>query len=361
MARVIKKIQKFKSSAMDSAAVLDVFERIVGTKQEKMAIDIVYPKYIKYKTHIRRYFDLLKSLSKNASEGPLKTSISAFVSEFDKNWDNFDSQFGYSEAEISFNMCDYTKLTEKQITVFATNYYHLKESDLIKHMLFTCQYLMPYRKKINDKDLTLLTSAGSLFTPFKAIPELNFKFLYYALGADNQPILMKMLAQFTKATFGIYELYMSPDYDLSDIIDYFTKQIKEAKKRIPRCNEAFDEIMKHIDLLRDNFSMYYAKYKMSGNGTIILEEFVQDVIKKTDKGSPSIMLQFKTIVETFKKEMASNPKMRGNKNATDLFGELDKSFKADEALASDSKVSDDLISLDTDTMLSKITAEVSID
>jgi hypothetical protein len=112
--------------------------------------------------------------------------------------------------------------------------------------------------------------------------------------------------------------------------------IEEVKKAIPRCDQAFQKIIDSISLLKGNFSNYYKDFTISGNPTIIMENFVLDVSKNT-KSSPTVMAQFRKIISHYRKlasQHASNPKLQS------LFSQVDANFKELEKCESSDSSSD---------------------
>ena len=110
--------------------------------------------------------------------------------------------------------------------------------------------------------------------------------------------------------------------------------LDDVKKHIPRCDEAFDKIRESVGLLKGNFGGYYKDYVASNNPTIIMENFVLDVSKKTES-SPKVTGQFRRIISHYRKlasQQAQHPKLRT------LFEQVDKNFSA---LEKESRVADE--------------------
>lgn len=102
----------------------------------------------------------------------------------------------------------------------------------------------------------------------------------------------------------IVEHIMSPDIDVDKFSELLVSSIKQLKAHIPRCDKAFNKIQQSVELLKTNFSGYYADFITSKNPSVIVENFVFDVAN-TSSGDAELTRQFREIVKFYKKQMAN--------------------------------------------------------
>jgi DNA-binding protein H-NS len=105
-----------------------------------------------------------------------------------------------------------------------------------------------------------------------------------------------------------------PDINIDELINYVSTSMDDAKKMVPRCEEAFKVIINSKDMLKKNFGKYYQDSVAGGNSGIIIEEFLADV--STTAGDdrqhpPKIMRQFNQILSFYNKNTRDlNPEAR---------------------------------------------------
>ena len=178
--------------------------------------------------------------------------------------------------------------------------------------------------------------------PIPDMHALDFKLMYIdmRLDANDRKIILTILHKIYTIGHEMYNIVSSPDIDIADFVKVIMGSISEVKKRIPRCDEAFQKIEESVGLLDSNFSEYHKDYAASGNPTVIMERFVSEVAQ-TSGSTTKVASQFKQIIKQYRlmaAKHASNPKIQR------IFATVDATFAKLEATsddASDSESSDD--------------------
>jgi hypothetical protein len=218
----------------------------------------------------------------------------------------------------------------------------------------TCRHLTPYKRNLTDREKgeeaksrelsdSFLLAAGSKICPIDGCPAFNAKGLYMSLNgallryratdperAARLEIAKKMvlmcLHKIYTITFAVYEGFLMPDIDPEEFTEVIAQSIDKVQGQIPRCREAFEQIRKSTDMLKENFEGYYHDYAASNDPTIILQNYVKDVSTKT-RGSAKIAGQFRKIIAHYRKlagAKANDPRIAG------LMGKVNSSFQAME-------------------------------
>jgi hypothetical protein len=208
-------------------------------------------------------------------------------------------------------------------------YKNLKDSEVVKAIIMTYRQLKEAlvaeteRKKIktelfetehdlvDKKNLSVLfirKSIGHVLHLF-SFSNIDFK------GIDLSPIVDKKMRQYILFMLSliydrcdeVYKLVTSPDVDVAKFSEALVGNIDSIRKRIPRCDAAFDKIKESVELLQGNFSGYYKDFISSQNPGIIVEHFVLDVAKDS-KTNSKVTRQFREIIKFYKKNMAGQIK-----------------------------------------------------
>lgn len=208
-------------------------------------------------------------------------------------------------------------------------YKNLKDSEAVKAFIMTYRLLKEAlvaeveRKKVKmelfDKEHDLADKA-QLSSAFirKSIGHVLQLFSFSSIdfkGIDLSPLVDKKMRQYILFTlyliYGkcdeIYKLVTSPDVDVAKFSEALVSNIDSIRKRIPRCDEAFNKIKESVELLQGNFGGYYKDFISSQNPGIIVEHFVLDVAKDS-KANPKVTRQFRQIIQFYKKHMAGQIK-----------------------------------------------------
>jgi len=320
--RVIVRKKKVKANfdILKSQNVVDQFVRMIGVKQNKVSITVSYEKYLQYKTHITKIVRILEILSNHpALHSDTKAVVLAFLIKI-----KLDRIFSFhtekiSELELRAGMANYEKLSPEELDDFYKCYERLIESDLIKFIIISFKNLIQYETEITAMDGKFLESAGNLFVPFPTLP-VNFKQLYSESNPVGKTMILQTLAKLYLYCNKVYELYVSPNYDMSDIVDFMTKNIELIRKEIKGCDKAFDEILKSVHLLKSNYKTYFREYKQTHNPIAMIESYIKDVYSKV-KSDMELGKQFRTIILFFRKKMNESGKSNDPKLA-ELFSHI---------------------------------------
>ncbi len=321
--RVIVRKKKVKANfdILKSQNVVDQFVRMIGVKQNKVSITVSYEKYLQYKIHITKIIRIIEILSNNPFlHAENKASITSFLFKI-----RLDRIFSFStdkitELELRADMANYEKLSQLELDAFYKCYERLIESDLIKFIIISFKNLIQHSESINAVDGKFLESAGSLFVPFPTI-NVNFKELYAKSDLVGKKMVLQTLSKLYLYCNKVYELYMSPNYDMSDIVEFMTKNIDLIRKEIKGCDKAFDEIMKSVHLLKSNYKSYFREYKQTSNPISMIESYIKDVYSRVESDA-QLAFQFQTIIRFFRKKMNESGKSNDPKLA-ELFSHLD--------------------------------------
>lgn len=260
----------------------------------------------------------------------LKKEIELFM-----NIDNKLLEFFYitivhikSDANIQVEINE--KLLNEAKLLFAMDenacYPLLKKSNIMRLIVKTCENLIPHKEQLNNK--LALSSNFIINHPgfeFNLLPNcnINFKSIFIdenVLEKEKEYVLVSLHLLY-KLSYIIYSILAEPDVDIKEFVKSVVQALTELEKRIPRCEKAFKKIRDSIDMMKDNFSGYYKDFVSTGNQSIIMTDFLADLIKK-NKTDFQLVRQFKEIMSYLNKAYQSAPKK--NKDIDKLLGDLNK-------------------------------------
>jgi hypothetical protein len=310
MARVKKK--KMKLGGQNG--ITDQFNQILG--EGELDPEIIGPKYDEIIENInmiiamvRSFYNLVQRTSPG-SEGEL-----TMLEHKRFRWKEYLQEHSLAEEDY--------KVPGKLEEVYRA----LKKSFVIDDIMTLCGDLKPFEKYILNEDGSFIEDhpgdALEIFTNSK----LNIKELYLytcddpAENAHNQKYILKCLSIILRASQKIYKLVTSPDIDIASVSEFLVRALVDVKKYIPRCDRAFKEIEKSIGQLEDNFGNYYKDYLETGSQTVIMENYINDIIKN-NKGDLQLTRQFREIIKFLRTKVQSSggkkdPKLRK------IFDEID--------------------------------------
>ena len=369
---------KVVQSTIQNKDVLDMFHGVLGTGEgADLNIKIVYPKYQKVVEHCNRFMCLLEVLRDSATIGrfPMEAShlagyISALREQEAATFRAPDLAALHPPDPIeraSGSLVNYRAVTREEYDSFMAVYQPLKESNLVKTIIVTCNNLIPHKKSLNDskalKDRFLMRTAGLSFAPLPGLPAMNFKQIYISdqLSLTDRKFILMVLHKMLTISHDVYDTMSSPDIDVDEFVQVIMSSLDDVKKHIPRCDEAFDKIADSVSLLKGNFGGYYKDFIASNNPTIIMEHFVLDVSKST-KNSTRVATQFRRIISHYRKiasQQANHPKLRA------LFQQVDKNFqeleKRSQAGDGDTESGDDTGSTEAPTVEEETVEEETVE
>jgi hypothetical protein len=333
---------KVVQSTLNNKDVLDMFHGVLGTGENTaLNLKIVYPKYCKIYRNCDRFLRVLEVLRDSRVMAKCfdfeRARLGAYVAGLRKQIKAVFSAPVLAKLHPPTKMdlmngrpANYQAVTKAEYVKFAEAYEKIKSCNLVNVIVVTCQNLIPHKKQLGDqKSLSasfLVRSGGLTFAPLPDLPAMNFKQLYIdtRLGPDDRSFFLMVLHKLYTVSHDVYESVSAPDVDVNEFVQAIMSSIKDVKKHIPRCDEAFDKILASVHLLKGNFNGYYKDYVASNNPTIIMENFVLDV-SKTTNSSARVAGQFRRIISHYRRlasQQATHPKLKT------LFQQVDKNFQA---------------------------------
>jgi len=190
---------------------------------------------------------------------------------------------------------------------FEAAYKGLKRCNPVNVAIVTCDRLKQHRNALQDgkalKDGFLRKMVTIPLTPLPDLPALDFRLFYNSPLVDSagRLVLLGALHKLLDLGHQVYELVTSPDIDVNDFVQVVMESIEALRKRLPRCDAAFDKIQDSVALLKARFGKYHKDAEASGSSTIIMENFVLDVASET-KHDPTTARQFGMIIKHYQKE-----------------------------------------------------------
>ena len=350
--------------------VFNIFQDTMSMNGSMSSFKIIYPKYIQYTKQCARYLILYKMFSKHelmdnfAIERQNLIDYAVRVENDIKNIFTFQSlNYPPTEAnKIQGEILNYDAVPEAEISEFTNFYDTIRDCELVQQMIATCNNLISHKKSfcdINNMNPKFLYNiSGVDYSPVSEL-NLNFKSIYIndLTSTESQKVIMAILNKTYDITHEVYSLSVSPDIDVNDFVRVVRDSIGELKSTIPRCDAAFRKIEESIGMLKDNFSDYYKDFRMSGNPTVIMENFVIDVSKST-KANAKIAFQFTKIIRHYRKITATK---RQDPRLKVLFQQFDRNLAAlskEEENTAEEEESDDEDVPDLSQIVDKELAEL---
>ena len=238
-------------------------------------------------------------------------------------------------------------VTKEAVEEFYAAYETLSQYPPVGAPIVACAQLEAHSAALKDaaalKGRFLSHSAGMMFAPLPPPGDtVNFKAAYNhpdAVASDRNYILF-WLHKALEIGERMNEILSRPDIDMDQFVNVIGASLDQVSRQpgMDRCGKAFKRIRDSMDLLRGNFSEYYKDIQESGNPSLLMENFIVDIVKKesdSDEGlDPSEAVQLKKIVAKYRR-MASekqnlDPRMRNLLEKADRgLGHLQKEFTAD--------------------------------
>lgn len=307
----IKKPKIGKSKYFDNTAVEEFGNLFNIDRNKPLDTDILFNKFSDLLVELRGFRMFLK-------DGLLNGSLFKYIKKqttFNANITMILDFIENLDAEIKKDVpLDIFKST----TIKATEqkrYYTLKDSKVVESILNVCHNLMSHRSNLETpKNIYFVNDIPSEFIALSPITNIDFK----ALWADEfftkqlktvSLLIMKILLQ---KAYAVYKIVSTPDINIKKFTETLTGSIMALKKRIPRCDDAFNEIARSVDLFEDNFSNYYRDFvgTEQSNPSVMIDNFVRDIINKHEgKKQKRLIMQFGRIVRYIKQQYQKNRAM----------------------------------------------------
>lgn len=184
----------------------------------------------------------------------------------------------------------------------------VKDHDFIQMCMVTCSKLSEIHTQFIHSWATVDRKfmnryAGLVFKPMAPWCELDIKYLWLIDGeshADLREVIFTVLKNVFEAMRDIYDIYMSPDVDISHISEIIISTLGELKKQIPRCDKAFAQIERSAIMLKENFGEYYRDYLETKDPNNIFTAFISDVGQSCGDDT-QLIFQCSRIVQFYKK------------------------------------------------------------
>ena len=365
------KLMKVKTDfSQDTEGISEVFGSIIGaTDGSNLHLHMAHPKFIKMKSEINRFVYLLEVMADlpfmSYQQDFVIENFQNFVvdvrTEFDELFcsdevmmiDQFMSPMAAAAIGTKFtaytpSQSDYANIPKSILDDFSNSYGKIKNHNIMTLVLTVYELLSNYEDFIGDKDKLdgdfLLKMSQRSFNPFSVSGIIDFRNMYVdsqCEESDKNDILV-ILHKLLTISRSIYELSNTSDIDITEFVEIVRNSLSTVKKQIPRCDQAFDEIMNSLHLLTSNFDGYYKDFSDTGNSTIMIEGFIGDVAKNT-KNSPTLARQFKQIIGHYRKisaQMSSSNNAKASK-IKGLMDMIDRRADDIEEMTSNANYDDD--------------------
>jgi hypothetical protein len=293
--------------------IKSIIGSVLGAEDER-DVDFVkgYSKYLNMLDISTRYINLINFIANSKcleNYSTISDNLKEFLVEFKVS---FNTTFSYDTTLLTKLKDIYPFVTPEdnvEIMKFVTHFSDVKKSHVVKYILNTCSSLIVYKHNLADKetlnDKFIYKYAGTIINILDADLHFNIKHIYLGSNEDNKKIFLLFLHKLYTISLSMYEEYGKPDLNMDNFVKAIDFAIKDLKKKIPRCEQAFKIIEESSKMLETNYPTYYKDYASTNNSMIIAENFIQDVAASVSCKSTKVAFQFKRIITELKK-MASN-------------------------------------------------------
>ena len=287
-----------KTQFIQNKQIIEMFKNLIGTGENPTNdISVSYDKYVILVKQVKKFIKL-NSILVQSNE-------------------NHEVYYKYI-ITITSNFKDVVKpTTDEGCREFNREYQSALQSEIVNLILNVGKVITPYGRLILDGNSSFLFEQESV--PFSPFPKIDFK----QMAKINVNMTMSFLKNFLEVVKEIHELFITPDISVKNFTKIALHAINELERFIPRCQDAFEKIRNSVSLLEENFTKYYKNYRLENSKpTIILEQFVKDVMMDGKKPKPSIIFQFREILK-FYQSQGGTEHQGLIKEISDLFLELE--------------------------------------
>lgn len=181
-------------------------------------------------------------------------------------------------------------------------------------------------------------TGGLVWAPIDGLSEANFKYFFSRapLGREGHTYILEFLHSLYTATQCYYKAFSRPDIDVNDMTTVVSASLDEIRRQIPRCDEAFNELSKSLELFKNNFDQYYKDYIASDDISVMMQNFIIDVAQKSEckTNLGRLSSQFKTIIKFYQQKTQhckAHPQMKAlMKHIKINFSQLNRRLSEDE-------------------------------
>ena len=278
---------------------------LCGNEETDTDFGKAVPKYYNMKEYSAKFSTIFYLLSKISDRSENIDRDLAIFKEYNELLnENIEEIFQIDDEKVDYLLKLHPMIPpeEKENKLkFIRAFNEMKKSKLINTIIITCSNLVQHEKHLVDKetlkDEFLTRSSIMTFSPVQDL-NVNFKMFYSdpGLSANSRKFILLCLHKIYAISKALYDEYCKVDIDTEAFVKAVHMTVDELKKKIPRCERAFNKILESTDLLRNNYDDYYKDYMGSGNSSIIAENFIYDVAQ-TVKKDTKLTFQFKQIIK----------------------------------------------------------------
>lgn len=378
MASVKVKTKIPKNSMLDGD-MNNIFNTIVGSGPDgksEAPLYIVYPKYIEIKKVAEKFIKLITIFHNETNFIPLfpdeKAMLEEYLNVIKSSYDqifnvpDFDQWIAPSKLTMEEALDDkkkYLKVDPAAVEIFKKSYPKVKKSIIVSSLLEIGADLSDNKSSIEDKstlsDLFIVNAPGNLFTPFKMMPNFNFKKLYIdsrVTIVDKQFMLTILHKVYTFAC-EMYEKINIPDVDIDEFVTLINRSADVVEKQLPGCKKAFSKIKNSSGLLKSNFGDYYKNFTETDNSSTIIEGYIRDISQQDDVDMKTAA-QLQRIMQYYRKMSAKN-NVKYNPQIQNMMAQMDKTMSSLDEKLSEVVDEDTVDNSDLDSLVDGHVAEMS--
>jgi hypothetical protein len=303
----------------DTNDVSALFNQMIGVGN----MEITYPKYLNIRNTCA---SMLKVFAMLADSPFFKLNPGLATQRDEINQFCATSALAMKKV-FSTEYADISSLSNDEQQAFNDTFMKMRKSAVVKSMMSIYSKLTQYKKHYSKLDALsykfIIQMAGVEWKPFP-FTSLDLKQLFSMPNISENTIYFFMTVLYKTHAIGeqLFQLLSSPDIDIDKFVDVIMSNIEEIQKRpeLHRCSKAFKKIKESVQLLKDRFSNYYKDFLDTENSNIMMEHFILDVSKEAN-GDPQLIMQFRTIINYYRKQV-QNTNMNPNVKAMiDKFAE----------------------------------------
>ena len=326
------KVKKSKASGINMDELNDMFNQMLGTSN--INLEFAWPRYQKIRNMTQELVGYLGEIATHKL-------VRVYFPAEGQDLEDFCAAASKNVAEMMSITIDPAEITPETHEAFTSSYNMLVSSRLMIEISNTCKQLHVYSKYLTASPPTarfLETIPGLEWYPI-SVSRLNFKALFSAPGVAEITTgwLLETLANIYETAKDICKELQTPNINIDKFAEIIISSLEQIQKepKLSRCSGAFAKIRESIDLLKGNFSTYYADFIDSsasgkGNGFIIMEHFIADVSNNT-KGGIKLKREFAQILNFFYELMEKKRATSGGSPAVSemmsKFGNIFETFK----------------------------------
>jgi len=321
----MSRIKVIKHVDDDAKELAEMFEQMTGAREAD--VEVIIPKTAQVLKVVAKYCGVLQTMIRAMEEIPPEAldGIKAFHAGLTALLAEQPDRLKTCELDDEGNQILVFQMRQQAPDQFYANLYKdLSGSPLLKQIIITSNELSPHRICLERGDDSFIRRESAGLVPL-AFSNLDIAVLWFSgFPAVGCKFVMSALRHLFNYGLELHKIFVSPNINIKKFSMLLVDKIAKLRKRIPRCDDAFDIIEKSVRLLEDKFNGYYRGAIEADNPTFIIESFLIDV-STTQNASPQITAQFKKIAEHMQSMSAS---MGGNPRANKLFNLLNQQFDA---------------------------------